>query len=115
MLVANERVAVPDPFPLDGVLVRVPRGSRSHVEVPDPLEGGKSEPPTAGTELPSLGGMRRHRTPFHMGDGSEAGDPTGWSSASGSWQDSSGSYAKHGSYHVAGSHSVATASGMVEQ
>ena len=85
------------------------------MEVPDPLEGGKSEPPTAGTELPSLGGMRRHRTPFRMGDGSKAGDPTGWSSVSGSWQDSSGSYAEHGSYHVACSHSVATTSGMVEQ
>ena len=60
------RVAVPDP--LVGVLACALRRSGSHVEVPDPSRG-RSGPPAASAEGPSLRGMWRHRTPSRAGAG----------------------------------------------
>ena len=83
------------------------------MEVPDPSRG-RSGPPAANAEHPFLGDTWQRRTPSQVGDGSGAVGAVRWSPDSRSWQNSNGSYAEHISYRTAGSHSVATASGMAE-
>ena len=94
------RVAVPDP--LDGVLACALRRSGSHVEVPDPSRG-RSGPPAASAECPSLRGTWRHRTPSRAGGGPGAIRVARWSPVSRSWRNSDGSSAEPVLSRVAGS------------
>ena len=84
------------------------------MEIPDPSRG-RSGPPAASAEHPSLGDVWQRRIPFRAGDRCGAVGVVRWNPDSRSWQNSNGSCAEHVSYRVAGSHSVATASGMSEQ
>ena len=77
--------------------------------------GGRSGPPATSAEHPSLGDTWRCRIPSRAGDGSGAVGVVRWSPDSRSWQNSNENYAVHVLYRVAGSHSVATTSGMSEQ
>ena len=109
---AMRRMAVPDP-PERNAGARTRRSGR-HTEVPDPSRG-RSGTPAASAECPSLRGTWRRRTPSRAEDGSGVVGVVRWSPDSRSWQNSNGNCAEHVSYRIAGSHSVAIASGMTEQ
>ena len=76
-------VAVPDP-PVRSASACT-KGVRKSRGGPGPLEGGRSGPPAASAEHPSLGDTWRHRTPSRAGDGSGAIGVVRWSPDSKSW------------------------------